>query len=82
MVELVLLALPQQPLLGLDLRQKADVRAVELVHAPDDQHREPRDEQDRARVPEERVQDLEHFRFPAPSFIYCLAMSCRWKTPN
>lgn len=60
MVELVLLALPQQPLLGLDLREEGDIRAVELVHASDDQHREPRDEQDRARVPEERVQDLEH----------------------
>ena len=61
MVELVLLALPQQPLLRLDLREEPDIGAVELVHAPDDQRREPRDEQDRARVPEERVQDLEHF---------------------
>lgn len=69
-VELVLLALPQQPLLRLDLREEPDVRAVELVHAPDDQHREPRDEQDRARVPEERVQDLEHFIAVNLYFIY------------
>ena len=68
-VELVLLALPQQPLLGLDLCEEGNVRAVELVHAPDDQHREPRDEQDRARVPEERVQHLEHFQTLGCAYI-------------